>query len=162
MKDKGMLYFFCGKMGAGKTTYAKKLSEEINALYLSEDDWLTELFPGEIKDFNDYLSYSQRIKPFLEKHILSLINCGVSVVMDFPGNTKKQRTWFSSLIDITKANHQLIYLKVSDDICLKQIDKRREEFPERNSFDTEEVFHHVTSFFQEPTKAEGFNLKIVK
>lgn len=35
--EQGILTFFCGKMGAGKSTQSRKLAQEINAVLLSED-----------------------------------------------------------------------------------------------------------------------------
>jgi len=40
MKQVGTLYFFCGKMGAGKSTKSKQLAKEKNAVLLSEDSGL--------------------------------------------------------------------------------------------------------------------------
>ena len=161
MKTTVKLYFFCGKMGAGKTTYATTLAATINAVYLSEDELLSTLYPTEIKDFNDYITYSVRIKPMVQQMVSSMVTRGVDVVMDFPANTKRQRAWLLSLVVNTNADHELLYLQVSDEVCLQQIAKRRVEQPERHQFDTEDVFHHVTSFFEEPSPEEGFNLKIV-
>ena len=50
----------------------------------------------------------------------------------------------------------MIYLDVSDEVCLEQIALRRKTHPERAAFDTEEVFHQVTSHFQPPSDDEGF------
>ncbi|WP_145974153.1 AAA family ATPase, partial [Thalassobacter stenotrophicus] len=40
----GTLIFFCGKMGAGKSTLAKRLAEEKGAVLISEDDLLSKLY----------------------------------------------------------------------------------------------------------------------
>lgn len=47
----GSLLLFCGKMGAGKSTEAKKIALERNAVLISEDDWLATLYPDQIKSF---------------------------------------------------------------------------------------------------------------
>ena len=104
MKKKGMLIFFCGKMGAGKSTYSKKLASDLNAVFLSEDDWLSSIYPEEIKNFDDYIKFSSRLKPLLTGHVREILNSGVSVVMDFPGNTKKQRAWYG--LSNEKSNHR--------------------------------------------------------
>ncbi|MCB1176376.1 MAG: ATP-binding protein [Leptospiraceae bacterium] len=161
MDKKGTLIFFCGKMGAGKSTYAKNLSEELNAIFLSEDEWLSALFPEEIKNFDDYIKYSSRLKPLLKVHVTKILNSGISVVMDFPGNTKKQRDWFKQIFLKDKIPHKIIYLKADDELCLKRIEQRREISPERSKFDTKEVFLHVTSYFQPPEKNEELNIEIV-
>ena len=69
MNEKGTLIFFCGKMGSGKSTYSKKLASELNAVLLSEDKWLSAIYPEEIKNFDDYIKYSSRLKPLLEGHV---------------------------------------------------------------------------------------------
>ncbi len=58
MKQVGTLYFFCGKMGAGKSTKSKQLAKEKNAVLLSEDEWLSSLYPNQITSFEDYLKLS--------------------------------------------------------------------------------------------------------
>jgi predicted kinase len=162
MYSKGTLIFFCGKMGAGKSTLSLKISQELNAILLSEDDWLSVLYPEEIKNFDDYLKYSNRLKPLLKTHIRSILHSGVSVVMDFPANTKNQRAWFKDIFLTENIPHRLIYLEVDDKTCIEQIAKRRETNPELSQFDTEEVFRHVTSFFLPPSADEGFSIEVVK
>jgi hypothetical protein len=57
--------------------------------------------------------------------------------------------------------HKLIYMKADDQLCLKQLEQRRKSSPEHARFDTEEIFHQVTNYFQAPTDDEGFNIEIV-
>lgn len=159
MNQQPTIYFFSGKMGAGKTTYATQLAKEKKAVLLSEDEILSSFYPVEIKTFEDYITYSKRIKPYLMKFIKQLVDQGNHVVMDFPGNTIKQRSWFLQIIHDLNVSHELLYLDCSDDVCLSQIQKRRNDDPSRESFDTEEVFHQVTTYFQKPTKEEGFHIK---
>lgn len=161
MTKKGKLVFLTGKMGSGKSTFAIRCSIEIDAVILSEDQVLSSLFPEEIKSIDDYIKYSVRIKPFIMSIVESYINHGINVIMDFPGNTIKQREWFKKIIQKTKADHTLVYIKVTDEVCLKQLEKRRKEFPERNHFDTKEVYYKMKEYFQEPIDKEGFNLKII-
>jgi predicted kinase len=162
MNTKGILIFFCGKMGAGKSTLSRQISQELNAILLSEDDWLSTLYAEEIKNFDDYLKYANRLKPLLKSHIISILNSGISVVMDFPANTRNQRAWFKDIFFDRGIPHRVIYLDVDDKTCIEQIAQRRETNPERALFDTEEVFHHVTSFFQPPSGDEGFALEMIK
>ena len=159
MKANGTLIFFCGKMGAGKTTISKQVAQDRNAVLISEDKWLESLYPGQITTFDDYIKFSRQLKPLVTLHVQNILCTGTDVVMDFPANTVSQRKWFKTLYSEINAPHELIYLNISDDICLKQIAQRRIEQPERASFDTEEVFHHVTSYFEEPGTEEGFNIK---
>lgn len=158
MKPSGTLYFFCGKMGAGKSTKSKQLAMDKHAVLLSEDEWLSALYPNQIVVFEDYLKFSMLIKPLVEKHVQNILNVGTNVVMDFPANTQKQRKWFLEMASDVRADHQLMFLNVTNEQCLRQIEQRRNEQPERADFDTEAVFIHVTAFFEAPEASEGLNI----
>ena len=161
MKANGTLVFFCGKMGSGKTTLSLEIAESMKAIRLSEDEWLAALYPDEIKVFDDYISYSARLRPVLKSHVQKILKSGVSVVMDFPANTINQRKWFKEILATDQMPHKLIYIEASDRLCLSQIQSRRNDQPERAQFDTETVFKQVTSYFQPPTEKEGFNIEVV-
>ena len=161
MSNKGTLIFFCGKMGAGKSTKSQELAHQYGAILLSEDEWLSSIYPEEIKSFKDYINYSSRLKPLLQRHVQSILNSGVSVVMDFPGNTENQRAWFKVIFSEHDIPHKLVYLETSDQLCLKQLEQRRKSHPERAHFDTEDVFLQVSSYFQPPSEEEGFNIELV-
>lgn len=91
MKQKGTLVFFCGKMGSGKSTLSHKIALKEEAILLSEDEWLENIYPEEIVNFDDYTKYSSRLKPLMKQHVQNILFSGISVVMDFPGNTENQR-----------------------------------------------------------------------
>jgi adenylate kinase family enzyme len=159
---KGTLIFFCAKMGSGKTTNSINIALERNAVLLSEDEWLESIYPKKITSLNDYIKYSTLLKPQMKKLVHSILNTGTDVVMDFPANTTSQREWFKSIFLEVKAPHSLIYIDVSNELCLKRIEKRRKEQPERSATDTVEMFEQVTKYFVEPSKDEGFNIKKVR
>ncbi|MDM5332158.1 ATP-binding protein [Ureibacillus composti] len=158
MKQSGTLYFFCGKMGAGKSTKSKQVAVDKCAVLLSEDEWLESLYPNQITSFEDYLKFSAQLKPLVKKHVQNILSVGTDVVMDFPANTQKLRKWFLEMASEVNANHQLIFLNLTNEQCLRQIAQRRIEKPERAAFDTETVFLHVTNYFEAPEASEGLNI----
>lgn len=155
---KGTLVFFSGKMGAGKSTKSKEIALERNAVLLSEDEWLESIYPNKIASLNDYIKYSNRLKPQIRKLVQSILAAGTDVVMDFPANTTAQRQWFREIFTEVDAPHSLVFIDVTDEVCLQQIEKRRIEQPERAATDTVEMFELVTKYFVEPTPKEDFNL----
>lgn len=159
MDSQVKLILFCGKMGAGKSTLAIRKANELNAVFISEDDWLSTLYPDTINTFDDFIKHSNLLKPLIRNHAINILQTGTNVVMDFPANTKRQRAWFKQLVAETTAQVELFYLKASDVVCLQQIAQRQTEQPDRAAFDTEEVFHHVTKFFEEPDESEGLYIK---
>lgn len=155
---KGKLVLFCGKMGPGRTRLSKAIASETRAVLVSEDEWLAAHYPGLIKSFDDYLEYSTLIRPFLKHHVQRILAAGVTVVLDYPANTARQKKWLVGLSNEIGCEHELIYLNVSDEACLEHLALRREEQPERALFDTEEVFHEVTGYFEAPGENEGINI----
>ena len=99
MSTSAKLIFFCGKMAAGKSTLARDLAVRENAVLLVQDDFLDALFPGEITDIPGFVKCASRLKNALTPHVCALLSKGISVVLDFPGNTKTQRSWFRELIE---------------------------------------------------------------
>ncbi|MEM9102184.1 MAG: ATP-binding protein [Pseudomonadota bacterium] len=154
----GILTFFCGKMGAGKSTKAQELAKKDNAVLLSEDEWLSALYTDKIVTLQDYVKYSNQLKPPIKKLVQSILTCSTNVVMDFPANTVLQRQWFHGIFSEIRASHRLVFIDCSDAVCLEQIAKRREEQPNRASTDTEAMFEMVTKHFVPPSKEEGFTV----
>ncbi|MGL4868104.1 MAG: AAA family ATPase [Cetobacterium sp.] len=159
---KGMLHLFCGKMAAGKTTLSKKVADSENAILISEDIWLQKLYSDKIKDFSDYLNYSQRLKEVIKPHVQNLLINGISVVMDFPGNTVNQRKWLKSIFEEIEAEHIIYFIDLEDKDCLIQLEKRNNEKPEGSMVMSKEDFNYITSFFTPIDTKEGFNVKIIK
>jgi len=161
MMNRGILIFFCGKMGAGKSTRSRQVAEERTAVLISEDQWLETLYPGEILTFDDYLRYSRRLKPLLQSHVENLLRAGTNVVLDFPANTRKQRDWFRELISKAESPYEFYYLQASDELCLRRLAQRRTGQPCRAHFDTESVFHQVNRYFETPQESEGLEITYV-
>lgn len=156
-----MLIFLCGKMGAGKSTTSIQLAKDRNAILLSEDIWLETLYPAKIQNVEDYVMYSTMIKSLVKPLVQQILVTGSDVVMDFPANTLTQRSWLKSIYSEIDVDHELVYLNVPNEICLKQIEKRRLEQPKRAGTDTEEMFTQMTSYFVAPSSKEGFNITTI-
>jgi predicted kinase len=158
MTQPGTLYFFTGKMAAGKSTLAASLVQACDAVLLGEDELLLALFPNQISDVQSYVSFSGKIKTALFAHLRDLLRKGVSIVLDFPANTLEQRAWMRQLIDESGALHELHYIQCSDELCKTQLAARALQHPERVATDTPEVFDAITKYFQAPDKDENFNI----
>jgi predicted kinase len=159
MSKETTLHFFSGKMAAGKSTLAKQLAKRDNSILVVEDEWLEKLYPTEIKTISDYIQYSSRLKVIIKKHLLSLLSNEVTVIMDFPANTTKQREWFRDILNESKVNHVLHFVNKSDTVCKKQLTQRSQNKPKGSAFTTDEEFDSITKYFQPPLNEEGFNIK---
>jgi predicted kinase len=152
------LYFMCGKMAAGKTTLSKALAHQHDAVLLNQDDWLVALYPGEILNISDYVRCSMRLRAALTRLIVDLLTRGTSVVLDHPGNTRKQRQWFRDLIERANVPHELHFVDASDDTCKQQLKQRSAALPAGAAWTTDAEFDAITAYFQAPETDENFNV----
>ncbi|MEB3177783.1 MAG: ATP-binding protein [Nostocaceae cyanobacterium] len=159
MTTKPTLHFLCGKLASGKTTLARQIATENHAILISEDIWLSKLFPGEISSLSDYINYSSRFRNAIAPHAESLLRHGMSVVFDFAGNVPKHRSWVRSIFESADADHLLHYIIASDTLCKAQLRIRNELKPEGSQYTTEEEFDEITKYFVPPSSEEGFIVK---
>jgi predicted kinase len=152
------LHFFCGKAGAGKTTVAASLAQKHSAILVSEDIWMLRLYGDQMKTFDDYVHFSKKLKTVIGPHVTQLLKAGCDVVMDFQANTKAGRSFFRSVFEQADAAHVLHHVATPDRVCLERIAKRNTERPDGSHHLTEEDFIYISSFFQAPEEAEGFNV----
>lgn len=155
MSQPAVLYFMCGKMGAGKSTLAKSLASANDAVLLSEDALLRELYPSEIVDVDAYVSYSGRVRRALAEPVCSLLRLGISVVLDFPANTVGQRAWFRELLCSSGAAHELHFVDVPDATCKQQL-RERNLTGTCDPLQDEATFDLLATYFAPPTAEESF------
>ena len=97
------------------------------------------------------------LKMLCAPYFLSLAK-GISVVLDFPGNTKAQRAWFRQLFEGVQAEHELHFVDASDELCKRQLKHRSKDLPPGTAWTTEAEFEAITAYFQPPSNEEGFNV----
>lgn len=158
MNHRAKLMFLCGKMAAGKSTLARDLAARTEAVLIVQDEFLQRLFPGEIIDVAAFLDRSSRLRNALTPHICGLLSKGISVVLDFPGNTKAQRAWFREILDRTHADHELHFVDASNALCKRQLRDRTKHLPPGTPWTTDAEFDTITAYFQPPSDDEAFNV----
>lgn len=158
MTSQAKLYFLCGKMAAGKSTLANALTARENAVLLVQDELLESLYPGEIRTIPDFLDRSARLQRALTAHIVALLAQNISVVLDFPANTTRQREWFRQIIDQTGVDHELHYVDASNALCIAQLKERTKHLPPGTPWTTQAELEAITVYFQPPAAEENFHI----
>jgi len=158
MSRPARLIFLCGKMAAGKSTLARALAIENDAVLLVQDEFLDSLFPGEITDIPGFVKYSSRLRDALAPHICALLSKRISVVLDFPANTRTQRAWFRVLFERAGVEHELHFVDAPDALCRSQLRARSADLPAGSAWTTDAEFEAITAYFQPPLEDERFNV----
>src|SRR5262245_16909516 len=100
------LHFICGKAGAGKATLARDLGRTLPAVVFCDDEWIVRL-GFEIRSIEDHAAASARLRAMIGPLATELLRLGVSVVLDFSGNTVKARQWVRTVFESAGADHVL-------------------------------------------------------
>ena len=105
----------CGKICCGKTTYARKLEEELGAVVLSIDEVMLTLFPDGAREMHD--TYALRTEQYLLSLSLEILRSGTDVILDWGLWTRAQR---DRLREFYRANHfqsEIHYLRIDRPEC---------------------------------------------
>lgn len=151
------LHMMCGKIASGKSTLTAELGRADATVVITEDDWLNALYPQEMASISDFRRCTSKLRAIIKPHVASLLNAGVSVVLDFQANTVESRNWMRGILSQTSAAHMLHVLEVSDEVCLERLQARNASG--NHAFaPTKEQFIQFSKHFVAPTKDEGFDI----
>lgn len=156
-KQPATLHLFCGKIASGKSTLAAQLAEPAGAVLIAEDEWLSTLFPEEIKTISDLQVRSRRLEKLLAPHVRQLLIGGVDVVLDFHGNTKARRDWMRTILKDLDTQHVFHLLEATDDLCKARLRKRNDSGTHPYEV-SDEIFDEFTRYFDPPKADEGWNI----
>ncbi|MBI2792214.1 MAG: ATP-binding protein [Gammaproteobacteria bacterium] len=123
--NKPTLYLICGLPGAGKTTLAKKLENEKNAIRLTPDEWMSRI----VGDGYDEAKRAivEQIQWEIAARVLSL---GVSAILDYGFWGRSERDDYRARANALGARVQVCFLDVSRDELLKRLNERNANLPE--------------------------------
>ena len=126
-----------GLPASGKSTRAKQIEEERQALRLTPDEWMIPLF-------NDNDANGKR----------NALSHGVDVVLDFGVWSKDERTALRTLAAAVGASCELVYLKTDEDQQRRWRDARASTEPETTFHITDEDLDEYRRRFVPPDDAE--------
>ena len=154
-----MLHLMSGKIASGKSTLAKSLASERSAILMSEDYWLSRLYPDQIHSVADYVRLARQIRVLVGPLVTDLLKAGVTVILDFPANTPEDRQWLCGLADAAEISHCFHYIEVDDETCRGRLHQRNGR-AEHEFAASDAEFDLITSYFRAPDADEGIQIKI--
>ena len=90
MKRQPTVYLICGFIGAGKTTFAKKLEEKTGAVRITKDEWSIRLI-GNDPTINGYAEWDTKIIGLSTDIAFQLVEKGIDVIIDHGFGAKEER-----------------------------------------------------------------------
>jgi predicted kinase len=78
----------------------------------------------------------------MRPHVVGILRQDLSVVLDFPANTVKWRSWMRSLINEANVAHELHFLDVPDVICKDRLRQRNISGEHPPTMERDELVRH--------------------
>tara|TARA_R110002124_G_scaffold16882_1_gene71362 strand:+ start:2013 stop:2480 length:468 start_codon:yes stop_codon:yes gene_type:complete len=112
-----------GFIGAGKTTFAKKLESDERALRFTHDEWMNKLY-GEDPPAEQFDEYAQRISGVMQAAWTRCLDLGVNVVLDFGFWSRAERDTIRGVVARHGGEPVLYHLNCAEEIAWKRVDER--------------------------------------
>ena len=147
------LHLMVGLPCSGKTTYARQLAKENNALLLTRDEWHFKLFGNDVgnKKHHERHYKIQEIMWNVAKHVLEM---GGDFILDFGFWTCSERIEFKNKADKLNVNCKLHYMDVPHSEIYRRLRIRNSSLTEDAFIIPESELKKCINIFQPPTKDE--------
>jgi len=155
-----LVYLICGSTGAGKTTYALRLSDHLGAMRFSIDEWMAALFWMDTPQPLDPAWSMERVERCLTQIwavVLRVAARNVPCVLDIGFGQTQSRARFAELARNAGLSVQLHFIDVPAEERWRRVEARNAQQGEtyQLGFDvTREMFDFVEGLWEPPTDAE--------
>jgi len=112
----------CGKLGCGKTAYAKRLCAERGAVLLSADELMLALFGQDAGEKHD--EYLEKVKAWLLDKSLEVVSLGLDAVLDWGLWTRAERDAVRAFYAAHAVPCEIHYLELSEAVRRQRIHER--------------------------------------
>jgi predicted kinase len=151
-------YIICGFIGAGKTTFAKKLENETGAIRITKDEWMVKIFGNNITSDKNFEEYDKKVTALAKQVAFKILESGSSVIIDEGFWARSQRDDIKRKITELGAQPFLYYVECPIEIMRERVVARSKTPPEDSFEISEEMFDSYLSYWEPPTADEGFIL----
>lgn len=157
-EGKATVYLICGFIGAGKTTFSKKLAEKTGAMRVTKDEWMVKIFGNKAPNREDFSILDNNVANLATEFALELAGRGVDVILDEGYWIRSQRDELKERIKQVGARWVLYYVETPMEQMKDRVVKRTIN-PGSESFEiSEEMFDGYVKYWQPPTKDEDYLL----
>ena len=148
--NKATLHIIQGFLGAGKSTFSKKLSVDVGAMHFNPDEWVEKLF--ESKDYEkDFGKCFNVAMDTIWQKAVECLSSGTDVVLDMGFWHRKDRDYAKSTAEKCNANFKHYYICAPDEVLKQRLASRAGKVAENNV----RKFDEIKKQFQEPETDEN-------
>lgn len=147
------LHLMVGLPCSGKTTLAKRIEHEANALRLTPDEWITDML-GDDPPRNVLDASRDPVETALWALAQAALELGIDVVLDFGFWSRTERDAFRAGAQHIGAHTETHFLDASLDELLTRLDARNRHRPAGTFVIDEASMRHWHARFEPPTADE--------
>lgn len=148
------LHLVCGLPCAGKTTFAKRLEKEQQALRLTPDDWHTRLFGQDVED-EQHDERHDKIEDLLWEVVAArALEVGVDVILDFGFWSRAERDDYRGRARALGAAVRLHYLDCPESELFRRLVERNQILPSGTFKISPHQLKEWAQEFEAPTEEE--------
>jgi len=142
-------HLVCGFIGAGKTTFSKKLEKETGALRFTKDEWMIRIFGNNPKKINQFEKYDNRMMNLSIDTAIECLKAGIDVIIDDAHWIKADRKLISEKVKKAGGTPQFYYIKCSWNTLKNRTLERSKNLGKDAFYIDEEMFNSYKKHFEE-------------
>ncbi len=147
-------YVICGFIGAGKTTFARKLEKETGAIRITKDEWIIKIFGNKIASDDNFAEYDKNVTQLATDIAFKILKAGKDVILDEGFWVKSQRDDIKKKILEVGAKPILYYVECPVEKMRERVVNRSKN-PPIDSFEIRgEMFDTYLKYWEPPTAEE--------
>jgi len=154
-KTTATAHLIFGFIGAGKTTFARKLEAQTGAMRITKDEWLIRLF-GHDPAIDGFEKYDEAITGLSFDIALQALAAGADVIIDDGFWVRTQRDEIRRRIAGIGARAKLYYVQCSEETMRKRIRLRNENLTEDTFLVDDALYESYLKYFDEPGDDEDY------
>ena len=153
----GRVHLLYGLAGSGKTTLARVLAADGNAVRFTLDEWMIRLYPSLSFDSAEYGRLTEVVKDLIWSLAGQVLCTGTDVVLDWNSWSRARRAWAIRRAAEVSAPVVLHRLGASVEQASAQAAQRARD--QRTIYAhsiSQQDNEHLTSIMESPSEEEGF------
>lgn len=156
-KPRATVYVLCGFIGAGKTTFAKKLEEQTGAVRITKDEWLIQMV-GNDPTIDGYEDYDSKMCGLSRDVAFQLAAKGIDVIIDEGVWLKEQRDILRKRAEDVGAQAVVYFLDTPIETIRERVARRNLNATRDSFMISGELLDSYLQYWEPPSEDEGYVL----